>query len=190
MEAATEELRKVVESPFLRSHLDGMVGKILQANSELPQDISQRQGYAVLDSLISMHKGKFVCLFTLADNEADKTEYRIDNLVADYRESSDVVLVFVADSLRMTQDRFDDIRHSTLEDYAYCYRLTPNEYAQLALLAGNAQGSFSSLTLDREGKQLRQPLSLDWSSDSETMFRRDLRQLLKGQSQKVQYSLY
>lgn len=190
VESTKDRLREVVGSPFLRSRLDGMVDRILLVNREVSRDVSQRQGYDVLDSLTSMHRGKIVCLLTLADDEADRTEAFLDNLVEDYRESPDVALVFVADSTRMTSARFADIRHDIMGDYPYFYRLTPNEYTLLALLAGNPQGHLSGITLDRDGKELRNTLLLNWSADSETMFRRELRKLVKGQPDTINYSLY
>lgn len=190
VEAATAGLREVVESPFLRDHLDGMVDKILQVNRETSRDVSQRQGYAVLDSLTAMHKGKIVCLLSLADDKADRTENYIDNLLADYRESPDVAFVFVTDSARMTQRHFSDLLHDTMGDYPYFYRLTSNEYTQLALLAGNSQGLLGGITLDRNGKVLRNTLQLNWSADSETMFRRELRKLLEGHPDTYSISLY
>lgn len=190
VETATAGLREVVESSFLRDRIAGMADKIVRYNCETTQDISQRQGYAVLDSLTAMHRGKIVCLLTISDYKDDKTANLIDNLVADYRESADVALVFVADSTRMTQEFFDYIHHDLMGDYPCFYRLTPNEYNQLALLAGQMQGHFDGITLDREGKKVRNTLTLSWSSDGETLFRRGLRRLIKGQRIVPRYSLY
>lgn len=167
-------METIITDPYLRKVMK-CDGKVLP---RVVDSSSPTRGKADAARLRDMgiHIGEKIVEIVSVRKSTTQNFTKLDNILADFKDSPDIDIYFVCREGDMSQTEFDEFCQKQLVGAQHCLRLSDRNYYQLVNYFGTIPSMFFDGTILKDGSIKRYSLNIS----NEYYFRKDLRQLLVG----------